>query len=312
MVLSFLPLAGCGLFRTASPPVYQDASLTVWVEPNPSGPPGPITETDAQYVTAEQLAFILKGLKASQRIGLLQSLLNQSQAIPVFLDDELPRVGKALRIGLRAASSKEQVAFRLSRTDGMEGRAEIHGAVYLRGSLLYVTITKLRSSDRVSSDSPEEGFDLSYEPTEAVVQREPSVIIVNVQRFREASAVAAPEVDAGRKADRFAPPPGRASEAAGARQAVPAPPPPAAPAPGPEILESLQRQIKDLTDSNQELRAKLLELQNRPDRSEELDRLRQELAETRQALADTVIELNRLKSKTGGGAKGRPKSSPGR
>lgn len=67
-----------------------------------------------------------------------------------------------------------------------------------------------------------------------------------------------------------------------------------------------------MTESNQELRAKLREFQNRQDQSEELDRLRQELAETKQVLADKVLELNRVKSKASGGAKEKSKGSPRR
>ena len=35
-----------------------------------------------------------------------------------------------------------------------------------------MTLTQFRSLGQVSSDSPEEGFDLSYEPADAVVQQQ--------------------------------------------------------------------------------------------------------------------------------------------
>jgi len=317
-----LALGGCALLQTVSTPIYQDDFLMVRLEPNPAGDAAPTTDTDARNVTADQLAVILRGLKAHKRTGLLQSLLAESPHEPVFREDELPRVATALRSGLKAASPRDRVAFQLARTGGMGGREETSGAVYWRGPLFYMTLTKFRSLGQVSYDSPEEGFDLSYEPADAVVQQQkesgrrwlgghPTEVAVNVRRFKEPPVVAAPDVDAGRKAESPAPPSGRASGVAGALQAVPTPSPLAAPAPGSEILESLQRQIKELTDSNQELRARLREFRNRQDQSEELDRLRRELAETKQVLADKVLELNRLKSKPGGGAKGKPKSSPG-
>jgi len=74
----------------------------------------------------------------------------------------------------------------------------------------------------------------------------------------------------------------------------------------------LQRQIRELTDANQTLRAKLQESQGLRDQSEKLERLRQELAEAKQALADKVIEINRMKSKAGGSSKGKGQSPSGR
>jgi len=57
-------------------------------------------------------------------------------------------------------------------------------------------------------------------------------------------------------------------------------------------VESLQRQIDELTISNQTL------VKAAGTSQEELERLRQELAETKQALADKVLELNRIKSRS--------------
>ena len=322
-VALILTLAGCALLRTTSPPIYHDDFLTVRLEPNPEGAAAPTTDTDARNVTADQLAVILKGFKASKRTGILQSLLTQSPHEPVFRADELPRVATALRSGFRTALPGDRVAFQLARTGGMEGREETSGAVYWRGPLLHMTLTKFRSPDQVSYGSPEEGFDLSYEPADAVVQPQreserrwlggrPAEVVINVQRFKEPPVVAVPEAAPGRKTESPAPSSGKTTDVAGALQTVPTPAPPAAPAPRPDLVESLQRQIKELTDSNQELRAKLQELRNLRNQREELDQLRRELAETKQVLADKVLELNRMQRKAGGGAKGKSQGSPGR
>ncbi len=290
----FMALAGCGLFQSPSPPIYQDASLTVRLEPNPAGSVLSSTETGAQRMTPELLALILRGLRARKQPGLLQSLLLPSQPDPVFLEDELPLVARELNYGLRAASPWERVAFQLFRP----GREETSGAVYQRGPLLYVTLSKFRSPDHVSYEGSEEGFDFFYEPSEAAVQKrtEPAKrrregekleVVIDVQRFKETSV-------------------------AGAVQSAPSQAPRAVPAPNPDIVESLQRRVKELTEANLALRAKLQEFQNQRDQSEEMNRLRQELAETKQVLADKVIELNRSKSKAGGGAKGKAQSPPGR
>jgi predicted nucleic acid-binding Zn-ribbon protein len=60
------------------------------------------------------------------------------------------------------------------------------------------------------------------------------------------------------------------------------------PTPGNDVVSALQRQIKTLADDNQELRTKLRELQ-------------EQLSESKQLLADKVLELSRLKAKPGTG-----------
>ncbi len=58
-----------------------------------------------------------------------------------------------------------------------------------------------------------------------------------------------------------------------------------------ETIGLLQRKITQLTESNQEL------VKSSSRKEEEITKLRQELAEVKQALADKVLELDRLKSK---------------
>ena len=70
--------------------------------------------------------------------------------------------------------------------------------------------------------------------------------------------------------------------------------------------------MQELTRANQELRATVKAVQEQQDKvqtqptrqsqsaAEELARLREELAEAKQLLADKVLELNRMKSKLRG------------
>jgi len=58
-----------------------------------------------------------------------------------------------------------------------------------------------------------------------------------------------------------------------------------------ETIRLLQQKITQLTETNQEL------MKSSSGKEEELAKLRQDLAEVKQALADKVLELDRLKSK---------------
>jgi hypothetical protein len=243
----------------------------------------------------------------------------------VFLESELPIVSRELLNGLRLASAQERVSFRLLRAG--KAREETGGAIFMRGSLLYLTLTKFRFVDRMAYEGAEGGsgkeIELSYEPSDALVQRQQGFtsqwlgadraeVIVDVRK------VAGSSIPAGGVPDRRTDlaEPARPPQSSGV--AVPpkietgsAPQAPFSP-----TVEALQRQINELTDSNQELRAMLKSLQEGQARtqaqaarqaavSEELARLRQELAETKQLLAEKVLELNRLKNKSSGTGKGK-------
>jgi len=290
VVFLVVTMAGCMSWPRTATPIYQDSFLTVSLEPNPAANGSSQAGRDLKTIATEQFAATLRGLYARKKAGFLQSVIG-SQPELVFREDELSLVARELQKGLRQASPQERVAFQLWRPRG-KGREETSGAIYLRGSLLYVTLAKFRSPDFVTYRDAEYGsgtdFELLYEPSDAVVHRQqgfasrwlgadPTEVIVDVQKV------------------------------SGSMEKTAAPPAPTA-----VTVESLQQQIKALTESNQDLLAKLKELQERRDQFQgrsttaldEVSRLRQELAELKQLLADKVLELNRLKVKSGETGKG--------
>src|SRR5438270_5498963 len=148
MLILFGGLAGCTMFQPARAPIYQDNSLTFSLEPNPAVGVQPQMGKDAQAISDQQLADTLRGLYARKKAGFLQSVIG-SQPETVFSPNELSLVARELQKGLRQASPQERVAFQLWRPRG-RGREETSGAIYLRGSLLYVTLAKFRSPDFVT------------------------------------------------------------------------------------------------------------------------------------------------------------------
>jgi hypothetical protein len=312
MMALVIVMAGCtaGL-RT----IYQDDFLTVSLESNPAGDGQVREEKGAQAITAQQLSDTLRGLYARKKKSFLESLVG-AQSELVFREDELPHVAGEIQKGLRQALPQERVAFRLWRPQG-RGREETSGAVYLRGRLLYVTLTKFRVPDLVRYNA-EYGsgtdFELFYEPSEALVPRQQgfaaewlgadsTAVIIDIRKVAGSSMPAAAGAPSERRPESSStvqpmpPPPVAAppkSETTTAQQKSPASPA--------VTVEVLQQQVKDLAESNQMLREKLKQAQEgrEPSQSvtEELVRLRQELTETKQLLGEKVLELNRLKKKT--------------
>ena len=306
-----LTSAGCMAGRQTAAPLYQDESLTVSLESNPAGAGQAIDGKGAQTITAQQLSGILRGLSGRGKFD--------SQPEPVFQDEELKRVSGELSKGLRVASPQERVAFELRRARE-KGRAVTSGAIYLRGNLLYVSLVQFRSAGSVRFDDAEyiekPNFELLYEPAEAVIQKQQGFasrwigagypeVIVDVQKVSEGYASAKAKsayVPRAESSEPVRPP--QTPQGATTPKTEPAAITPTVPVSPAVTIEALQRQVKELTDSNQDLRAKLKETLDRQDQSravnEELARLRQDLAEAKQLLADKVLELNRLKKKAGG------------
>ncbi|MBI5404857.1 MAG: hypothetical protein HY976_01395 [Candidatus Kerfeldbacteria bacterium] len=307
-----MAVAGCMPWTRAEPSIYQDDSLTVRLESNPAVEGQTQASKAAQAVTPQQLAAAFRGLYVSRKTGFAQSVIGSSSE-PVFNEGELPLVARELQHAFRLASDQERAAFRLFRVGAKGVREETDGAVSMKGSLLYVTLTKFRYSSRVSYYDAQyaSGFDfeLFYEPADAVVPSQkgfaarwmgsdqPSIII-DTQRFRDDT----PPVLPAAAAEPPGPTPSNVRPATAQVRAV-------SPSMDSDMVQKLQQQVKELTDSNQELRAKLSDMRDRQDRSqavnEERARLRQDLAEAKQLLADKVLELNRLKNKPSGTGKGK-------
>jgi len=306
-------LAGCATGPRIPPPIYQDDFLTVRLEPNPAGAGQSFDGKGTQTITAQQLSGVLKGL-----YGRNKSVID-SQPEPVFQEEELKLVARELSKGLRVASPQERVAFQLRRAREKD-REETSGAIYLRGNLLYVSLVQFRSPGSVRFDDGEyiqkPNFELLYEPAGAVIQKEQGIVsqiiaaaafpevIIDIQKVSEGYAptrarpVLAPRTESSEPERR----PPQTSAVATPPKTESVATPPSSPTSTAVTVEALQQQVKDLAESNEALRAKLKQVQGgqEPSQSvtEELVRLRQELAETKQLLGEKVLELNRLKKKS--------------
>jgi hypothetical protein len=298
-------VAGCASRQSL---VYEDPSLQIGIEPDPAaaGQPSAVGQTK---LTPEQFEVVLRGFSAHKKQGLFDYVIG-SQIQPIFPQETLSLFANEALKGLRLAQPGERVAFQVWRTGKKGLRDETSGSLALRGSLLYLKVDKFRVPERISYEGAEGGsgkdFDLVFEPSVAVVERQEGFagrwlkgnipeIMVDVQQALHRLTPAVSEISELSRQSSVA-----AQTSATHPTSSSSPSPPASSAgPHPDAgptFQSLQSQITELTESNQKL-MKASSVQE-----EELSRLRRELAETKQALADKVIELNRLKSKSKGKA----------
>jgi len=296
-IVMILAVTGCMYWPHTAAPIYQDGFLTVNLEPNPAGAGASPAGGAQQALSAQQLADVLKGLQARKNEAIGRALLAPSEFEPVFNANELFLAARELQNGLKLASGEERVTFQIVRPAVMGFREESRGAIYRRGHFLYMTVTKFRASDRMEGTEGRSGidFEVRYEPSDAVVQRQEGVatrlfgsnlreIIVDVRKVEEyylpTGSVSVQHTESSVPARPPQPPPVVAPSKAESTTA-----PQTSQASSAVTVDALQRQVKEL--------------------NEELVRLRQELEETKQLLADKVLELNRVQNKANGAGAGR-------
>ena len=294
-----LILAGCA---SGSAPVYQDPSLLIRIEPNPAVSGQLPIGGNPQSLSTEQFGSVLRGTYVRKKQGLFEYVIGGSQTQPVFPEENLSIIASELLRGLKLAKSDERVAFQVWRTGKKGLRDETNGAMYLRGNLLYVSLDKFRVSQRMSYEGAEGGsgkdFDLFFEPSAAVVERQkgfstrwlgadkPEVIIDWTRLSGAASLGISTDTRTSAVPERAlydlpsSSGPAAEGEHPGASNA--------------DAIEALRREISELTKANQDLQKASLA------REAELKTLRKDLADTKQALGDKVLEVNRLKSKSKG------------
>jgi len=283
IIVIFFTVIGCASRIT---PIYEDSSLSIRVEPNPAGSGDVSSVGNARLPRPEDFAGVLRGFYAQKKQGLFEYVIGGSRTQPVFPEENLSVLASELLKGLRSAQPDERVAFQVWRTGKKGLRDETSGAIYLRGNILIVSVDKFRVPQRMSYDGAEGGsgkdFDLLFEPADAIVDRQKGfvksllgsdtpTVMLDLNRLFGTPANTPPE--------RVASP---ASPESVSRQTLSES----------ETIRLLQRKITQLTESNQEL------MKSSSGKEEELTKLRQELAEVKQALADKVLELDRLKSKS--------------
>ena len=314
-------LAGCALFSSSARIISQQGRTTVQLEKDPSAG-GTFTSTGNSHpasIKAAQVATILRGIQIRSEQGVVGTLLSlAAPADAVFMEEEVTVLAPLLADGLAQAAQSERVGFTYWSAQPGRRNGPLSGHIAIREPYLRFGLNDhptIGWQDPEDSSSPKlftlefqrESFvrPVSDEEQKAARKARP-MIQIDYRRYLAALQ------DQGAAVQTKEPPVAAPVQAPATSR--PATPPTMAPMRDAAVSESsvlkdLQRQVKELTDSNQELRSKLKDMRDRQDQSqavnEELTRLRQGLAEAKQLLADKVLELNRLKNKSGGTNRGK-------
>ena len=234
--------------------------------------------THPSATAASQLAKLLDGMLIQHDPGLAMSVIRRSATFePVFNSDEIATLAPLLSRGLKQADPSQRVGFTFWSSTPGRGYAPFSGAVSVRDPYLIFALKTHPGSDWRDPENPPPPslFALDF--------RQDSYLKPGSEEERRGSYKARPmlQIDYRRylsalqdQSDQNTTP------VASTPAAMPAPSAsstaaPRASQPDLQTINELQRQVKELT--------------------QDLIRLRHELVETEQLLADKVLELNRSK-----------------
>ena len=139
-------LSGCGWFGTAARTVYQDDTLRVFLEADPTATAGRSVSNDHPVsLETPQISLLLKGVEVERPPGLLKSLVFGPTREAAFSKDEIMALAPQLKAALAQASPKERVSFALMRSSSGQGSELTTGAVWVRGRGFHFLLNRYRS-----------------------------------------------------------------------------------------------------------------------------------------------------------------------
>jgi hypothetical protein len=310
---------GCMGARATDRTVAENGGSFVRVERDRSAPRVGVYGHPVS-LSPERVHALLGGIEVESRLG---PFLGQLHKEPLFDQSDLDFLAPAVSAGLEQARPDERVIFYL-RQSGRLLRSEITtGAFAVTGDAMAFTLGHYRRTDVEGLVQEDRQANLESEiradPMFRVLDRNVRLfvqagkpgrvdgmartVLLPLSAMISTEAVVRPDrpretVDKPAPAPPVSPtPPAKAATVPPKSEKANAPP-----VSSTVSGEVLQQQVKDLAESNQALRAKLKQAQEGQQSSqsvnEELIRLRQELEEAKQLLAEKVLELNRLKKKT--------------
>jgi hypothetical protein len=188
---AFLGSFGCAIPHVPYRSVYEDPVNYVRLELDelvlPEWPPTAHTHPGA--ITADEVARLLNGMTVQEhRIWLQKWIQGDASFEPVFSPEDITLLSQQLAQALAEAKENERVTFYLSRPQTSVKRVITSGGLYLHGTelhfilgnwqIIYGIPTYGMIYDRRYPMRPTapKGFDLFFQPSEAVVQYRHSLL----------------------------------------------------------------------------------------------------------------------------------------
>jgi len=188
--LLWLLVAGCAIPYVPYRTIYEDPVNYVRLEEDdavlPEWPPGHHAHPKA--FTVDQMTRLLKGMTVKDhRIWLQKLFQGEAPLVPAFKDEEVALLAPQLADAFAASTYNERVTFYLSQPQTSVKWVISSGGMYVHGDQLHVLLgnwqivygipTYGMIYDRRYPMRPTaaKGFDLYFEPSEAVVRQGSSV-----------------------------------------------------------------------------------------------------------------------------------------
>ncbi len=193
LVTYLLVLVGCAVPHVPSRIIYEDPVNFVRLEEDPEvlaeWPPS--HHAHPLFIEPEKVRKILSGLMVQEHwIALKRWMRGESPLVPTFTEEELTLLSTRLAEALAEAKYNERVTFYLSQPQTFARRIITTGGLYIHGTELHMLLGNWRIIygipaygmiyDRRYPMRPTaaKGFDLRFQPTEAVVPTKSSLLDV--------------------------------------------------------------------------------------------------------------------------------------
>lgn len=281
VLLAVVNLSACSFF-TQGRSVYDRDGIRIGLEADPSIRGNNQTELNYHPIdlTPKDLTVLLQSIQVSGYSGTIAGLLTKPEPVPLFAATELSVISEPLAIAFREAKPTERVFFSLPKPDVAYSEDRTVGALLFRGSYLHVVVTDHSSIIRTDTGG---GDYKDLRDTKNmklwVVGPAQAAKVPDSEEPRWAHfervhiSLPVKETLMGKS---YRP----ASRSNQVRSSSSVPPSTTMPSEHPQPTtspEELQRQIRDLSGTNQELRDRLDEQHRRMQQlQEQVDRLRPE------------------------------------
>lgn len=280
LILTIGNLSGCAIFDHGRS-VYDRDDIRIGIETDPSVRPSSQTvlNNHPMDLTPTELESLLQVIQVSGYSGTMVGLITKPEPVPLFTPKELSVISGPLVTAFREAKPTERVSFSLPKPDVTYSEDRTVGFLFFRGRYLHVVLTDHSSFIRTDTSGGKDIRDTKgmklwatgparaatvpdfEEPQWAHFEKVHISLDVKRVLARKEHVPAAPldQTDAG------TPVPLPAAVSPESRQGGASP-------------EDQQLQIRELSDANQELKARLDEQNKRTQQlQDQIEQLRREL-----------------------------------
>jgi hypothetical protein len=198
-------LSGCGWFGTSSRTVYEDSTIRVSLEADPTvrAQRSPPNDHPVKFDSA-QMIMLLKGVEVERAPSFLKSLVSGPTREPAFSQEEILALAPRLTEALAQASSTDRVSYTLTGRSPSPTRDVTTGRVWVQGNGFHLALDRYRLPEGGRKTDIPEPYQSSYSRGRGAPQNSvpdfsvlfsPSSYMIPRQASLTAQMLASPETE---------------------------------------------------------------------------------------------------------------------